>query len=156
MRIANCIGVAVLMIIASPAVASELHVVCMGGGSHKQEYSTFAFARNNYGGAAWGQSVGVGREGYSDTVSIDIENGEGKIRLPRVLLPPIHGGDNAWFKLTNLKQDDREITASASVNLVTHPKIRLDRYSGVISIDGHMGTFTAQCEKVDVGAQPKF
>ena len=143
-------------LVASPALAGELHVVCVGGGSHLQENSAFATARNNFGGAAWGQSVGIGHAGYEDAVSIDIVDGEGKIRLPRVLLPPVHGGKDAWFKLTDLVQGDREITASANVNMVTHPKIRLDRYSGVISINGRMGTFTAQCQKIDVSAQPQF
>lgn len=145
-----------VFLVAPPAIAGDLHLVCVGGGSHLQEKSMFAVAHNNHGGTAWGQAVGIGHEGYEDAVSIDIVNDEGKIRLPRVLLPPIHGGDDAWFKLTNLKQDDREITASANVNMVTHPKIRLDRYSGVLSVDGRMGTFTAQCEKMDESTQRKF
>jgi hypothetical protein len=157
-RSITCIsfGAFVATLITSPAMAGDLHVICVGGGSHLQENSMFAMAHNNHGGSAWGQSVGISHDGYEDAVSIDIVNDEGKIRLPRVLLPPIHGGDNAWFKLTDLKQGEREITASATVNFVTHPKIRLDRYSGTISIDGRMGTFTAQCQKVDENAQPKF
>lgn len=144
------------LLASSPAAAGELHVICAGGGSHLQESTTFASVHNNAGGSAWGQGVSVGHAGYADAVSIDIVEGEGKIRLPRVLLPPIHGGEDAWFKLTNLKQTDREITASANVNFVTHPKIRLDRYSGIISIDGRMGTFSAQCQKIEMSAQPQF
>jgi hypothetical protein len=156
MRKPILIGVIASALATAPAMAEELHLVCVGGGSHLQETSSFAVARNNYGGSAWGQAVGVGHAGYEDEVSIDITDGDGKIRLPRVLLPPIHGGDDAWFKLTNLVEGEREITGSANVNLVTHPKIRLDRYSGAVSIDGRMGTFTAQCQKVDQNAQRQF
>jgi hypothetical protein len=149
-------ALAATLVSSSAAAADDLHLVCVGGGAHLQENSVFAMAHNNYGGAAWGQSVGISHDGYEDAVSIDIVNDEGKIRLPRVLLPPIHGGDSAWFKLTDLKLSNREITGSANVNIVTHPKIRLDRYSGTISINGRMGTFTAQCQKVDVNSRQQF
>lgn len=150
------LAVTALAFTHSPALADELHLVCVGGGSHLQETSSFAVAHNNFGGSAWGHAVGIGHAGYEDEVSIDIVDGDGKVRLPRSLLPPIHGGDDAWFKMTNLVEGDREITGSANVNVVTHPKIRLDRYSGVVSIDGRMGTFTAQCQKVDANADRQF
>ena len=69
--------------------------------------------------------------------------------MPRLMLPPIHGGSDGWFKLKNIKASDGEITASVAVSLINSPKLRLDRYTGAISFSGKSGDFTGRCQKFD-------
>ena len=69
--------------------------------------------------------------------------------MPRTMLPPIHGGDDGWFKLKNIKIKPNEITASVGVNFINSPKLRLDRYSGAISISGKAGDYSGQCQRFD-------
>lgn len=72
------------------------------------------------------------------------------------MLPPIRGGDNGWFKLKNVKSDERSITASAAVNVINSPKVHIDTVTGTISINGKAGSYSGQCRKIDVNAQPQF
>ena len=69
--------------------------------------------------------------------------------MPRVMLPVVRGGENGWFKLNNLKIASNEITASVGVNVLNNPKLRLDRYTGAISISGKAGDYTGQCRRFD-------
>lgn len=82
-------------------------------------------------------------------MKVEIVNGAGRIRLPRGLLPPLHGGEGGWLELRDLVETDNEVTASAAVNFANHPKIRIDRIGGAISIDGTKGTFSGQCRSYD-------
>lgn len=73
------------------------------------------------------------------------------------MLPPIHGGENGWFKLSDIASSDRDITASADINFANHPKVRIDRVTGVINIVGKAGNFVGECRKFDPQAEkPKF
>lgn len=60
----------------------------------------------------------------------------GRISLPRVMLPPAHGGKGGWFDLKSLVATDREITASVPLNFLTSATMRLDRITGHITIEG--------------------
>ncbi len=71
------------------------------------------------------------------------------------MLPPIHGGDDGWFKLKSIEVTDREITASVAVSALNNPKLRIDRYTGMISISGKAGDFTGRCEKYDPATEHK-
>lgn len=69
--------------------------------------------------------------------------------MPRTMLPPIHGGDDGWFKLKEIQIKPNEITASVAVNALNNPKLRLDRYSGAISISGKAGDYSGRCRRFD-------
>ena len=87
--------------------------------------------------------------GFEDQVSLQLDGDEGRLRMPRTMLPPIHGGSDGWFKLKNIKYKSNEITASVAVNVLNNPKLRLDRYTGAISISGKAGDYSGQCKKFD-------
>jgi hypothetical protein len=69
--------------------------------------------------------------------------------MPRLITPTIRGGKNGWFKLKNLDVQSNEITASVALNIFNNPKLRLDRFSGAISISGMSGDYTGRCQKFD-------
>lgn len=58
-------------------------------------------------------------------------------------------------KLKNLKMDEGEITESAAVNLVTAPKIRIDRRTGRISINGRNGDYVRECDAYSPSDTPR-
>lgn len=139
-----------LIVCAMPAAASaeSLHLVCLGAGSANRPSTTYGSVADNHGNAAWGQIVGQRTVPFDDQVNIEITDGErdGRIRLPRAMLPPIHGGDGGWFKLKNIRWSNSEITGSAGVNFINSPKVHIDRLSGHISISGKAGDYTGECQ----------
>jgi hypothetical protein len=139
-----------------PAIDS-LHLVCLGAGSANKPTSTSAFASNSNGDSVWANVVGSGAVPFEDQVNVEIVNGEGRIRMPRTMLPPIRGGKDGWFQLKNLKITDRDITASAAVNFINSPKVRIDRITGLISMDGKAGSYSGECQPYDPAtAQRRF
>jgi hypothetical protein len=72
------------------------------------------------------------------------------------MLPPLHGGTDGWFKLKNVKTDERTIRAEAAVNFMNHPKVYIDRVTGTISISGKAGDYSGQCEVLEASAPAKF
>lgn len=157
---------AFLILLQSTSV-QPLDLSCFGGGTaNKTTMSTINGAGNSYGnvGATPYSSYGSGsatvmgqrQQGYSDQVDIRLFNGDDRIRLPRTLLPPLHGGKDGWFKLKNVVADARSIHASAAVNFMNNPKVFIDRVTGTISISGKAGDFSGQCEEFKGDAPAKF
>ena len=138
-----------VMLASSPATATDFHLVCEGGGAAVKRHAVHGFARNSEGQTVTATAVEAYDRNYSDQVKVEIVNGAGRIRLPRGLLPPIHGGDGGWLDLHDLAETDNEVTANAAVNFVNHPEVRIDRLAGAISIDGRDRTFAGKCQPYD-------
>ncbi|MFC0588290.1 hypothetical protein ACFFF7_02575 [Novosphingobium aquiterrae] len=144
---------------------SRLDLICFGGGSANKvtvtngygygtSSGTFQGSNGSFGtysgsGSASATVYGQRSQGFEDQVSLFIEGDQGRVRMPRTMLPPIHGGDDGWFKLKNVKFKDNEISASVAVNVMNNPKLRVDRYTGAISISGKAGDYAGRCEKAD-------
>jgi hypothetical protein len=131
------------------ATADRLELACMGGGAANKVDQATVNAWDNHGNSAGANVLGTRSVGFEDQVNLWIEGAEGRVRMPRSMLPPIRGGENGWFKLKDIEISDREITASVAVNALNNPKLRVDRYSGMISISGKAGDFTGRCQKYD-------
>lgn len=147
------ISVVLMHCLATSAQAQEtgsrLNLICGGQGAANKPTTTNAYAWDNQGGSANATINGTRSVGFGDEVALWIEGGEGRLRMPRVMLPAIRGGDNGWFKLKSIVVTEREITASVAVNALNNPKMRLDRMTGSISLSGKAGDYTGGCEKYD-------
>jgi hypothetical protein len=157
-----------LLLFLQAAVAQPpLNLSCVGGGTaNKAAVATV----NSYGNAsgmvgttpfsASGNSSStvttMRHQGFEDQVDLRLFAGNDRIRMPRTMLPPLHGGADGWFKLKDVRVDDRSIKASAAVNFMNNPKIYVDRVTGTITISGRAGDFTGQCEAMDPQAPKKF
>ncbi len=140
----------------APPAGGVIHLICLGAGTANKLSMTSAFAFNNFGGSAWGQAISERAQAFEDQVNVQInEDDTGRIRLPRVILPMIRGGENGWMKLKDIKRTDVEITGTATVNPVNNPKVRLDRSTGHISIDGKAGQYSGVCDRYDPAASAK-
>jgi len=141
------------VLLATPAIAQEatvsMNLACVGGGTANRATTGTVNAWDNNGNFATGTVTGRRSVGFDDQVNLVIDGTEGRIRMPRSMLPTIHGGQDGWFKLKNIEVTDGEIRASAAINPINNPKVRLDRYSGAISVSGKAGDFNGQCRKFD-------
>jgi hypothetical protein len=93
---------------------------------------------------------------FSDQVDVRLFGGDDRIRLPRVMLPTLHGGKEGWFKLKRLTADKRSIKAKAAVSLIENPDVFIDRVTGTLTVSGSIGHYSGRCEVVDASAPAKF
>jgi len=147
--------VMLLLQAAQPAAATQLNLVCLGAGSANKVASTYAYGGTSYGGSAWANIVGQRTVPFDDQVNVKIDGDKGSIRLPRTMLPKLHGGDAGWFELKDVRETDDAITGEAAVNFMNHPKVHLDRVTGTISIDGKSGHYSGSCQKYDPASASK-
>lgn len=142
---------------ASTVQAEELNLVCFGGGSANKVTGSSAYGWDNSGNSANAMVYSQRSQGFEDEVRLRINDDDPRLRMPRTMLPKIRGGEDGWFKMKDIEYSEGEITASIAVSLLNNPKLRLDRYTGSISISGKSGDYVGQCQKFDpLQAERKF
>lgn len=131
----------------------RLDLICGGAGTANKATVLTGNSNSSYsgsGGFVTGSSnatvYGTRQQEFGDQVALFIENGDGRIRMPRAMLPAFRGGEDGWFKLGDIEIKENEITASVRVNFINNPKLRIDRYTGAISISGKAGDFAGGCQ----------
>lgn len=142
-----------LALAATQAVTAQdetpLNLVCFGdGAANKQRGGTFS-AWSSFGDSASGTVTQHSREGFEDQVNVNLLGSEGQLRMPRAMLPLLRGGKDGWFELKNIKVTESDITASVSVNPINNPKMRIDRFTGIINLSGKAGDFVGKCQAYD-------
>jgi hypothetical protein len=168
------LGASVLALCPAASVAAAqtddhqaLHLTCFGAGeankvtavtAHSNVYGSAMVGTTPVSGAGYGDTTvyGTRQQDFADQVDLRLFGGDDRIRLPRTLLPPIHGGDGGWFKLKSVVADARSIRAKAAVNFMNNPNIFIDRVTGNISISGRAGDYSGNCHIVDENAPTKF
>jgi hypothetical protein len=156
-----------LFFVQATTVQQPLNLTCFGSGTANKFSSTTVNSRGSFSGFAGtmpvmgsgnGSSTAVTRreQAFGDQVDVRLFSGDDRIRLPRTMLPPLHGGNDGWFKLQNLRVDARTIRGKAAVNFINSPNIFIDRVTGTISISGKAGDYSGQCQAVAADAAPKF
>ncbi|TRW18297.1 hypothetical protein [Glacieibacterium frigidum] len=147
-------GAVVAPVSAQPV--EELHLACYGSG--EKQVSSFS---NDY---YWDRRDGRyrSRDGIENTtrnfetaVSIDIADGQGRIRLAKTVIPPLNNGGegDGWWRLDAISVTPDEIRASYKLNGLNHPKVRIDRRSGAITMSGLNIDFTGRCDAMDRDAR---
>jgi hypothetical protein len=145
------------LVTIAPAHADSLDLTCMGGGTGNHTRTHVAQFGNSNGDTAWGTSQSREAVGFSDQADFHMADGIATIRMPRSMLPRIHGGDDGWMKVKNLEVADRTITGTIALNPMNGPKLRIDRLTGVLSIHGKAGDYTGDCRAYDPNtAQRRF
>lgn len=99
-----------------------------------------------------------GRASLEDSVDIRLgQDGAGTMRLPRRMLPTVTtSNDGGWFPLIHLSQTADEITGQVRLNQYNKPRVRIDRVTGQIRIDGPLGDFSGQCQPYDPATPRRF
>lgn len=93
---------------------------------------------------------------FADQVDVRLFMGDDRIRMPRAMVPELHGGNQGWFKLKNVVADARSIRAKIGVAFLVSPNLFIDRVTGIINISGKYGDYSGQCEPYDPNARPRF
>lgn len=143
--------------VGAPVMASQtpaqqpLNLTCVGRGTASK--LTSADVEGDGGSAT---ITSRHDRAFEDQTDIRLFGGDDRIRLPRTMLPPLHGGSDGWFKLKNVVADAHSIHASVAVNFMNNPKVYIDRVTGTISISGRAGDYSGQCEAADPNAPAKF
>jgi hypothetical protein len=168
------VGVAVLAVCSTPVLAATqaahqqaLNLTCLGGGTankptamtaHTNAYGSGMVGTTPVSGSGYGDTTvyGTRQQGFDDQVDVRLFSGDDRIRIPRTMLPPLHGGTGGWFKLKDVVADARSIRAKAAVNFMNNPNVFIDRVTGTISISGRAGDFSGQCQAMDPNAPAKF
>jgi hypothetical protein len=121
--------------------AEDLQLICKGSGSKRTS----------------GGSVLKLNKPVSGSVIIKLTSGEKSIQIPSGLLPTINRIANFAkkdkknkFKLKKVKISDKEISGIFMLNPISKPAIKIDRYTGILYLEGIGGTFNGECEKIDL------
>jgi hypothetical protein len=152
---------------AQPTAQQSLNLTCSGAGTANKVAVATADSSGSFmgsvgttplSGTTSGSTTVYGhrQQGFEDQVDIRLFGGDDRIRMPRTMLPPLHGGSDGWFKLKNVVADARSIHASAAVNFMNNPKVFIDRVTGTISISGRAGDYSGQCEAIQADAPARF
>lgn len=134
---------------AQSMTATNLTLVCKVSGQHKVETSSDSFSSGKDGKGEWRTGYNEQVVPFTDQISIVIEPGRAQLQYPRAALPTIHGGNDGWFDIRQLFMGQDEIKGEIAINFANHPKIKLDRRTGVISVSEPSGSFSGTCEKLD-------
>lgn len=156
-----------LIILLQVTAAPPLNLSCIGGGTANKVAVTNVYGSSsgsgsvgttpyNYSGSGNATAYSTRQQGFADQVDVRLFAGDDRIRMPRTMLPAIHGGRDGWFELKNVVADARSIRAKVAVSIVNSPKVFIDRLTGTISISGKAGAFAGQCEAVDSDLPAKF
>ena len=142
--------------VAAPAPAEPLtlHLICQGVGDHQVAHGNSAtvFGRR---GAVTGFGVSHSQVQFDEQMSVDLVDTVGTVRVPRRFLPPLHGGSEGSFELKDVAVTDDAITGTVLINFANHPKLRLDRRSGAVTLDGKVGSYSGECRKYDPAEQQR-
>ena len=155
------------LVAAQTASQQPLNLTCGGAGTANKIAVATASSSGGFmgsvgttpiSGSTYGTTTFTGKrqQGFEDQVDVRLFSGDDRIRLPRTMLPPLHGGSDGWFKLKNVVTDARSIRASAAVNFMNSPKVYIDRVTGTISISGKAGDYSGQCQLIDPNEASKF
>jgi hypothetical protein len=131
------------------AAAATLNLICQGTAAVDHTTTTVT---------PYGVVSTDGRVSLDDSVGFRIaDDGTGTARLPRRMLPTVTtSNDGGWFPLIKLAQTADEITAQVRLNQFNKPRIRIDRVTGAVRIDGPLGEFSGQCRPYDPATPRKF
>lgn len=141
-----------LMAVAGSAHAESIRLTCSGMASQLQGSTTFGSVSGdvdvNVNAAATNYRIGQ----TPDRLLVEISDTGGRIRPPKVILPPMRGkgAGNGWWTLEDLSIGDTEITGKFRLNVLNNPTVRIDRTTGSIEVAGYAYTrFTGTCEVAD-------
>ena len=139
--------------VAGAAIA--LHLICIGSGTDTRVGVGHASVYGSNG--RWADANGYSRKanGFDDELEVKIDGDQGKVRLPRQIVPNIHGGSGGWFGVKELVVGENEITGKVTMNFTNAPYLHIDRITGTVSVNGRDGTFSGQCKPFDEAAQQR-
>ncbi|RZA29417.1 MAG: hypothetical protein EOP02_04585 [Proteobacteria bacterium] len=143
---------------AQPPVANsgdhwfDIGLICFGEGKRPSLGTRYGYTwDSDKGRYVYGNRTELTTQDFDASVTIQLWDGGGRIRLPDNLIPPIHSrGDHGWWELDDVSTGPNTITAQYRLNGLNKPRMTIDRRSGRISIRGSGDyAFSGTCDSVD-------
>ncbi|MET0372609.1 MAG: hypothetical protein ABW039_14695 [Sphingobium sp.] len=137
---------------AAPQPWFDIGLVCFGEGQRPALATRYGYSwDHDKGRYVYGNRTELSTQDFDASVTIQLWDGGGRIRLPNKLIPPIHSrGDNGWWELDKLMAGRDMITGEYRLNGLNKPKMTIDRRSGRISIRGTADyAFSGTCDTID-------
>jgi hypothetical protein len=129
----------------------DLGLVCFGDGSRDGIASGTRWRwnrdRDRYEYDNYNEST---REQFDATLTVQLWNGGGRVRLPKSLVPPLNSrGNNGWWDLYAVSVGRDTINASYRLNGLNKPRVTIDRRSGRIEVQGFSSYgFRGRCDEI--------
>jgi len=144
-----------LLLLCLPALAlaqdatGKMNLVFTGSGSVTANQTSFE-NRYNFKTKRYenGISTSTGKKPFSGSGYVEIYQGTARIKLPRPMMPLMSGDNDGWFPVNDFFMNDREITGTIRINALNKPKLRIDRNTGIITINGGFSDLSGTCELV--------
>jgi hypothetical protein len=155
----------VAVVASSPVVAQPvpgtsapgltLHLVCRGIGDHEVRHGSVGTIFGRHGGVATGFGSTGEQDQFGEQMDINIEGANATTRVPRRFLPPLHGGNGGMFDIKDMVVTEDTITGTVLINVTNHPKLRIDRRTGAVDLDGKVGSYSGECKPYDAVTAPR-
>ncbi len=134
----------------------SLALVCFGDGSRDGVATgrdwTWNDKHQRYEREYYNEST---TEQFDATLTVQLWDGGGRIRLPRSLIPPLNSrGSDGWWDLYDVAVGPDMIRATYRLNGLNKPRLTIDRRSGRIEVQGFSQYgFRGRCDQI--GNQPR-
>ena len=117
--------------------SASLNLICYGGGRRPGGLQNGGYTWNDRQNRYVPRYVS-GQQNFGSEVQVDIYGGRGRIHLSGPMKPAINNGGlgGGWWELRDLRINRNMVTASYKLNGLNRPRVRIDRASGQIRIDG--------------------
>ena len=120
----------------------DLDLVCNGVGEKLEGQTDYDWDHKHH---EFKEHTSLGTAQVGGTAQVEIHDGQGRVRLPKSLLPVLSsGGSGNWFPIHDLNIGADRITGSVKINGLNKPGLSIDRRSGRLKLDG-MESFDATC-----------
>lgn len=114
---------------------------------------TGASSKDETVGSALELMAGAGRSERIDrtnSISFTLAGNAGTARLPDSMLSGYRERNkDGSFNLVKVAKSDNEITGQIRIHGMNKPRFRLDRLTGIVTMDGVLGDFSGRCERYD-------
>lgn len=147
-------AVSALLLCSAPAARAQapdldLDLVCYGVGEKLEGKTDYDWDRKHH---EYKEHTSLGTAQVGGTAQVEIHDGQGRVRLPKSLLPPLTtGGHDGWFPIHDLSVGADRIQGSLKINGLNKPGISIDRRNGRLKIDG-MESFDGNCNAFNPGS----
>lgn len=126
-------------VVADGAEPVPMHLICTGSSSRDETVRSGLF------GTGRGERIN-----HANSLSFQLAGEDGTARLPDNMLSGYRERNkDGSFNLVRVQVSANEITGQIRIHGMNKPRFRLDRLTGVVTIDGTLGDFSGRCEAFD-------
>mgnify|MGYP007089895514 CR=1 FL=1 len=149
----------VVIAMTGVAHAEDISLVCQGSGRYPTS-STSSVTTWNYstGQPSQGSATHTEVQSVNANIRFELRGERARILMPPVMTPTINNGsDGGWWNFDRLEVTENEISGRFNLNVFNKPRVRIDRRTGVIEVDGNFNYyFLGECQRDETPVERRF